>query len=68
MQGVYRQQPSRCSILHLQYEWIASEGRCPHQQGPMVDSKYVNGRIVCPLHSYSFDVNTGFATIRRSAC
>jgi nitrite reductase (NADH) large subunit len=40
-------------------EWIATGGKCPHQQGPIVDSIYGNGRLVCPLHSYSFDVKTG---------
>jgi nitrite reductase/ring-hydroxylating ferredoxin subunit len=40
-------------------EWIAADGLCPHQQGPLVDSIYGNGRLVCPIHSYSFDVKTG---------
>jgi nitrite reductase (NADH) large subunit len=40
-------------------EWIAADGICPHKQGPIVDSIYGNGRLVCPLHSYSFDVKTG---------
>ncbi|HPR83776.1 MAG TPA: nitrite reductase large subunit NirB [Pontiellaceae bacterium] len=40
-------------------EWIAADGICPHKQGPIVDSIYGNGRLVCPLHSYSFDIKTG---------
>lgn len=39
--------------------WIAAHGVCPHKSGPMVDSIYGDGRLVCPLHSYSFDVVTG---------
>lgn len=39
--------------------WIASHGVCPHKSGPMVDSIYGKGRLVCPLHSYSFDATTG---------
>ncbi len=39
--------------------WIAAYGICPHKSGPLVDSIYGNGRLVCPLHSYSFDVVTG---------
>ncbi len=39
--------------------WIAAHGICPHKSGPIVDSIYGNGRLVCPLHSYSFDVTTG---------
>ncbi len=39
--------------------WVAANGICPHKSGPLVDSIYGNGRLVCPLHSYSFDVETG---------
>ena len=39
--------------------WVAAHGVCPHKSGPPVDSIYGNGRLVCPLHSYSFDVVTG---------
>lgn len=39
--------------------WIAAHGVCPHKGGPVVDSIYGNGRLVCPLHSYSFDAATG---------
>jgi nitrite reductase/ring-hydroxylating ferredoxin subunit len=40
-------------------EWIAADGICPHEQGPLVDSICGNGRLTCPVHSYSFDVKTG---------
>jgi nitrite reductase (NADH) large subunit len=39
--------------------WVAAHGICPHKSGPLVDSIYGNGRLVCPLHSYSFDIVTG---------
>ena len=39
--------------------WFAVHGRCPHKQGPIVDSIYGNGRLACPLHSYSFDIVSG---------
>lgn len=39
--------------------WIAAHGICPHKGGPVVDSIYGNGHLVCPLHSYAFDVETG---------
>jgi len=48
------------AIFHGRDErWIAAYGICPHKSGPLVDSIYGNGRLVCPLHSYSFDVVTG---------
>lgn len=40
-------------------QWIATDGRCPHEQGPLVDCIFGNGRLTCPIHSYSFDVKTG---------
>lgn len=39
--------------------WVAVQGTCPHESGPLVDGIYGNGRLVCPLHSYSFDVVSG---------
>jgi nitrite reductase (NADH) large subunit len=39
--------------------WIATDGRCPHEQGPLVDCILGNGRLTCPIHSYSFDIKTG---------
>lgn len=39
--------------------WVAAHGVCPHKSGPLVDSIYGNGRLVCPLHSYSFDIVSG---------
>lgn len=40
-------------------DWIATDGRCPHEQGPLVDCILGNGRLTCPIHSYSFDIKTG---------
>lgn len=39
--------------------WVATHGLCPHEQGSIVDSIYGNGRLTCPLHSYSFDIASG---------
>jgi nitrite reductase/ring-hydroxylating ferredoxin subunit len=39
--------------------WTASETRCPHMGGPMVDSHYTAGSLTCPLHSYCFDGSSG---------
>ncbi len=39
--------------------WVAAYGVCPHKSGPLVDSIYGNGHLVCPLHNYAFDVVTG---------
>lgn len=50
----------RVAVFHTRDdEWIAVDGICPHQQGPLIDSIYGNGRLTCPIHSYAFDVKTG---------
>jgi nitrite reductase (NADH) small subunit len=37
------------------------DGVCPHQQGPLGQGIVENGRIVCPLHAWAFDLQTGEA-------
>lgn len=50
----------RIAVFHIRNgEWIAVNGVCPHRGGPVVDSIYGNGHLVCPLHGYSFSVKTG---------
>jgi nitrite reductase (NADH) small subunit len=34
-------------------------GVCPHEEGPLGEGAIEDGRIVCPWHSYAFDVRTG---------
>jgi nitrite reductase/ring-hydroxylating ferredoxin subunit len=40
-------------------KWVAAHGICPHKNGSIIDSIYGNGKLTCPLHSYSFDIQTG---------
>lgn len=37
----------------------ATQALCPHKQGPLVDGIVGGGKVVCPLHSYKFDLATG---------
>ena len=37
------------------------DGTCPHEGGPLGEGTIENGRVVCPWHSYAFDVHTGEA-------
>lgn len=32
---------------------------CPHRQGPLADGMLLGDRVVCPLHAFRFDGNTG---------
>ena len=37
------------------------DGTCPHEGGPLGEGTIERGRVVCPWHSYAFDVTTGEA-------
>jgi nitrite reductase/ring-hydroxylating ferredoxin subunit len=40
-------------------ELIATPGVCPHEDVALVDGQLRDGAIVCPAHSYAFDLRTG---------
>ena len=35
------------------------DGTCPHEGGPLGEGTIEEGRVVCPWHSFAFDVHTG---------
>jgi nitrite reductase (NADH) small subunit len=37
------------------------DGVCPHEEGPLSEGTIEGCRVVCPWHSYAFDVRTGEA-------
>jgi nitrite reductase (NADH) small subunit len=37
----------------------AVQARCPHRDGPLTDGIIGAGKVICPLHSYKFDLATG---------
>ena len=39
----------------------AVENVCPHRQAPLAEGWIEDRRLVCPWHSWSFDVKTGLA-------
>ena len=43
-------------------KWLATAARCPHENGPIVDSVYGAGKLNCPIHNNSFDIITGECT------
>ncbi|MBI4505111.1 MAG: Rieske 2Fe-2S domain-containing protein [Chloroflexi bacterium] len=38
---------------------LAAQAACPHKGGPLADGIVGGGKVVCPLHGYSFDLATG---------
>jgi nitrite reductase (NADH) small subunit len=37
----------------------ATQALCSHRDGPLVDGIVGGGKVICPLHSYKFDLATG---------
>jgi nitrite reductase (NADH) small subunit len=37
----------------------AVQAHCPHREGPLSDGILGAGKVICPLHSYKFDLATG---------
>ena len=37
----------------------ATQARCPHKAGLLADGIVGHGKVICPLHSYKFDLATG---------
>jgi len=35
------------------------DGTCPHEGGPLGEGTIEEGRVVCPWHGFSFNVQTG---------
>jgi nitrite reductase (NADH) small subunit len=42
-------------------EVYATQAECPHRGGPLADGLLGGTTLVCPLHSWKFDLRTGAA-------
>lgn len=40
-------------------EVFATQAACPHKGGPLADGILGDGKIVCPLHTYKFQLTSG---------
>ena len=38
---------------------FATQNLCPHRQGPLSEGLVGNGKVICPLHAHSFNLETG---------
>lgn len=38
---------------------FAVQARCPHRGGPLADGLTGAGRVLCPLHGFAFELDTG---------
>jgi nitrite reductase (NADH) small subunit len=49
-------------LANVNGELSALDNICPHRQGPLGQGWIEGEAVVCPWHSWAFDVRTGLAT------
>jgi nitrite reductase (NADH) small subunit len=49
------------AIFNLGDRFATISNQCPHQGGPLCDGIVSGTAVVCPLHGWRFDLNTGLA-------
>lgn len=54
------------AIFNLGGRFLAIDNRCPHKQGPLAEGIVAGDAVVCPLHAWKVNLETG-AVIRPAA-
>jgi nitrite reductase (NADH) small subunit len=50
----------KIAVFHTRQGGVfAAQAECPHQRGPLADGLLGGNTLVCPLHSWKFDLTTG---------
>lgn len=49
------------AIFNLGARFLAIQNSCPHRGGPLADGIVSGDKIVCPLHAWKFNLETGAA-------
>ena len=49
------------AIFNLRGRFVTIENKCPHKGGPLCDGIVSGTTVVCPLHGWRFDLDTGLA-------
>lgn len=53
----------RIAVFHTRQGGLyATQAECPHRAGPLADGLLGGTTLVCPLHSWKFDLQTGRTT------
>ena len=47
------------ALFNLGERFLAVENRCPHKGGPLADGIVTACAVVCPLHAWRIDLDTG---------
>jgi NAD(P)H-dependent nitrite reductase small subunit len=51
------------AIFRLGGEWRAIDNACPHASAPLCDGTVLDGKVVCYLHCWEFDLRTGVCDV-----
>ena len=50
----------RIAVFHTRTgEVFATQAKCPHKGGPLADGLVGGRTLICPLHTWKFDLTTG---------
>jgi nitrite reductase (NADH) small subunit len=50
----------RIAVFHTRAGQVfATQAACPHKNGPLADGLVGADVVICPLHAWKFDLNTG---------
>jgi nitrite reductase (NADH) small subunit len=47
------------AIFNLGDRFVAVDNQCPHQSGPLCDGIVAGDAVVCPLHAWKVNLETG---------
>ena len=54
------------AIFNLNGRFLTIENQCPHKGGPLCDGIVSGATVVCPLHGWRIDLESGFAVLASS--
>ena len=47
------------ALFNLGSSFLATDNQCPHQGGPLCDGIVTGSSVVCPLHAWKVNLETG---------
>jgi nitrite reductase (NADH) small subunit len=50
------------ALFNLGDRFLATDAQCPHQGGPLCDGIVTGSSVVCPLHAWKIDLESGAVT------
>jgi nitrite reductase/ring-hydroxylating ferredoxin subunit len=51
------------AVFPLEGDYHVIDNACPHASAPLCDGTVMDGKIVCPLHLWEFDIKSGVCDV-----